>query len=119
MEFLSQRGIPFVAKDVSTDLEARAELIALGSRSTPTITVVADVLVGFTPAKLRALLGRCRPRRSHPQHAVARRRYRRPQHEREGEPEHVARVDRIDDAVVPQARAPVVGARLLFVLGED
>jgi len=32
MEFLSQRGIPFVAKDVSTDMEARVELIALGSR---------------------------------------------------------------------------------------
>ena len=58
MEFLSQRGIPFVAKDVSTDLEARAELIALGSRSTPTIKVGGDVLIGFNPAKLLALLGR-------------------------------------------------------------
>ena len=58
MEFLSQRGVPFVAKDVSTDLEARAELIALGSRSTPTIKVGGDVLIGFNPAKLVALLGR-------------------------------------------------------------
>ena len=58
MEFLSQRGIPFVAKDVSTDTEARAELIALGSRSTPTIKVGAEVLIGFNPAKLLALLGR-------------------------------------------------------------
>ena len=58
MEFLSQRGIPFVAKDVSTDLEARAELIALGSRSTPTIKVGDEVLVGFNPTKLLALLGR-------------------------------------------------------------
>ncbi len=58
MEFLSQRGIPFVAKDVSTDLEARAELIALGSRSTPTIKVGSEVLIGFNPAKLLALLGR-------------------------------------------------------------
>ncbi len=58
MEFLSQRGIPFVAKDVSTDLEARAELIALGSRSTPTIKVGGEVLIGFNPAKLLALLGR-------------------------------------------------------------
>ncbi|PYP66483.1 MAG: glutaredoxin family protein [Gemmatimonadetes bacterium] len=58
MEFLSQRGIPFVAKDVSTDLEARAELIALGSRSTPTIKVGGEVLLGFHPAKLLALLGR-------------------------------------------------------------
>jgi len=58
MEFLSQRGIPFVAKDVSTDLEARAELIALGSRSTPTIKVGPEVLIGFNPAKLLTLLGR-------------------------------------------------------------
>ena len=58
MEFLSQRGIPFVAKDVSTDLEARAELIALGSRSTPTIKVGSEVLIGFNPAKLLAALGR-------------------------------------------------------------
>jgi len=57
MEFLSQRGIPFVAKDISTD-EARAELIALGSRSTPTIKVGVEVLIGFQPAKLLALLGR-------------------------------------------------------------
>ena len=58
MEFLSQRGIPFVGKDVSTDMEARAELVALGSRSTPTIKVGGDVLIGFQPAKLLALLGR-------------------------------------------------------------
>ena len=58
MEFLSQRGVPFVAKDVSTDTEARAELMALGSRSTPTIKVGGDVLIGFNPAKLVALLGR-------------------------------------------------------------
>ena len=58
MEFLSQKGIPFVAKDVSTDTEARAELIALGSRSTPTIKVGSEVLIGFNPAKLLALLSR-------------------------------------------------------------
>ena len=58
MEFLSQRGIPFVAKDVSTDTEARAELIALGSRSTPTIKVGSEVLIGFNPTKLLALFGR-------------------------------------------------------------
>src|SRR5436189_286290 len=48
MEFLSQRGIPFVAKDVSTDMEARVELIAPGSRSTPTIKrIVGDEGFGF------------------------------------------------------------------------
>ena len=57
MEFLSRSGVPFVAKDVSVDLEAREELIALGSRSTPTIKVGVEVLIGFSPAKLGKLLG--------------------------------------------------------------
>ena len=57
MEFLSQKGVPFVAKDVSTDLDARQELITLGSRATPTITVDGQVLIGFDPKKLAALLG--------------------------------------------------------------
>jgi hypothetical protein len=57
MEFLSQKGVPFVSKDVSVDPDARAELIALGSRSTPTIKVGDDVLIGFNPTKLSQLLG--------------------------------------------------------------
>jgi glutaredoxin len=57
MQFLSQKGVQFVAKDVSADPEARRELIALGSRSTPTIKVGDEVLIGFNPAKLQALLG--------------------------------------------------------------
>jgi len=57
MEFLSHKGIVFTAKDVSVDLEARQELIALGSRATPTITVDGQMLIGFDPTKLAALLG--------------------------------------------------------------
>src|SRR2546425_1833807 len=56
---------------------------------------------------------------SHAKDAVLRRRDRRAQHHGEREPEQVAGVDGIDDAVVPEARAGVVGARLLLVLGED
>jgi len=57
MEFLSQKGVAFVAKDVSVDHEARDELIALGSRSTPTIKVGDQVLIGFSPSKLTTALG--------------------------------------------------------------
>ena len=57
MEFLSQKKVAFVAKDVSVDLEARDELIALGSRSTPTIKVGDQVLIGFSPSKLATALG--------------------------------------------------------------
>ena len=57
MEFLSHKGIAFTAKDVSTDLEARQELINLGSRATPTITIDGDVFIGFDPTKLSNKLG--------------------------------------------------------------
>jgi glutaredoxin 3 len=57
MEFLSQKGIPFTAKDISSDMEARKELINLGSRATPTITVDNDVIIGFDRARLSSLLG--------------------------------------------------------------
>ena len=57
MEFLSQKGVAFVAKDVSVDIEARQELIALGSRATPTIKVGDEVMIGFNPGKLAQLLG--------------------------------------------------------------
>ena len=56
MDFLSHQGVPFTAKDVSSDPEARQELIALGSRATPTITVDGQVLIGFDPTKLAAVL---------------------------------------------------------------
>lgn len=56
MDFLKQRGVPFVAKNVFTDEQAQRELIALGSQSTPTVRIGDDVLVGFSPAKLTKLL---------------------------------------------------------------
>ena len=39
--FLSLRGAEYVEKNVSTDLEGRAELIAMGYDSTP-VTVIGD-----------------------------------------------------------------------------
>ena len=57
MEFLSQKGVAYTAKDISTDMEARKELVGLGSRATPTITVDNEVIIGFDRAKLSTLLG--------------------------------------------------------------
>ena len=55
-QFLALRGVEFVEKNVSTDLEGRAELQALGFDSTP-VTVVGDsVLEGFDVAELDAAL---------------------------------------------------------------
>ena len=57
MEFLSQKGIAYTEKNIASDVEARNELVALGSRATPTITVDNEVIIGFDRAKLSALLG--------------------------------------------------------------
>jgi glutaredoxin len=57
MEFLKQKGVPFTARNVSEDAEAQQELIALGSRSTPTIKVGDEILIGFSPSKILKALG--------------------------------------------------------------
>jgi glutaredoxin len=56
MEFLKERSIAFTPRNVSTDLAARAELIALGSRTVPTTLVDGTMVVGFELARLKALL---------------------------------------------------------------
>jgi glutaredoxin-like protein NrdH len=57
MEFLTKKGIPFTAKNVSNDPEAQEELLALGSRSTPTIKIGDEILIGFSPSKINKALG--------------------------------------------------------------
>jgi glutaredoxin-like protein NrdH len=56
MEYLKQKGIPFVAKDVLASEAAQQELVALGSRSTPTIKVGDEIMIGFSPSRLAKLL---------------------------------------------------------------
>jgi glutaredoxin len=57
MEYLSQRGIAFVAKDVVEDEDALRELVEdHHSRSTPTIVVDGQVLIGLDRGRLEALL---------------------------------------------------------------
>ncbi len=57
MEYLSQRGIPFTERNISTDPEALRELINLGSQATPTTLVDEQVVIGFDRARLNQLLG--------------------------------------------------------------
>lgn len=56
-EFLSQRDIPFVERDVLRDDEAMAELAELGYLTTPVIQVGDEVVVGFNRKRLEVLLG--------------------------------------------------------------
>ena len=55
-QFLSARNISFEYKDVQADPVALRELVELNSRSTPTIVVGEEVMIGFDPDRLDALL---------------------------------------------------------------
>ncbi len=54
--FLASRKVPFTYKDVQADPQAFRELMDLGSRSTPTLLVGNEVMIGFDPEKLDAML---------------------------------------------------------------
>ena len=56
-EFLSQRGIAYTSRDVSSDPAAMDELAKLGYMTTPVTTIDGQVVVGFDQKRLAALLG--------------------------------------------------------------
>jgi glutaredoxin 3 len=56
-EFLSQKGVPFVERDVVKDPQAFEELAKLGYLTTPVIVVDGQVVVGFNRKRLEQLLG--------------------------------------------------------------
>ena len=58
--FLQTRNIPFQYRDVQADPQAFRELMDLGSRSTPTLKVGDEVMIGFDPVRLEAMLGAAR-----------------------------------------------------------
>ena len=55
--FLTERGVEFTARDVSTDPEALEELTGLGYMATPVTVVDGDAIVGFDSRRLEELLG--------------------------------------------------------------
>ncbi|MGC2162017.1 MAG: glutaredoxin family protein, partial [Silvibacterium sp.] len=55
-QFFAAHNIPFEYKDVQADPAALRELVKLNSRSTPTIVVGDEVMIGFDPDRLEALL---------------------------------------------------------------
>ena len=56
-QFLKARQVAFEYRDVQADPTALQELTELNSRSTPTIVVGDEVMIGFDPKRLDALLG--------------------------------------------------------------
>jgi glutaredoxin len=55
-EFLSQRGVDFIERDVVYDEVALAELEKLGVMTTPVTVIDGEVVVGFDRPKLEHLL---------------------------------------------------------------
>jgi glutaredoxin 3 len=57
VEFLSQKGVEFVEKNVRADKAALKELLHQGFQSTPVTIIDGQSVVGFDQAKILELLG--------------------------------------------------------------
>lgn len=55
-EFLSQKGVAYVERNVAEDAQALEELTALGYMTTPVLKVGDEIVIGFDRARLDALL---------------------------------------------------------------
>ncbi|MGI6114468.1 MAG: glutaredoxin family protein [Mahellales bacterium] len=55
-QYLNDRNVPFTEKNVSTDINARRELISKGYMGVPVILVGDETIVGFDKAKLDRLV---------------------------------------------------------------
>ena len=56
-DFLSQRNVPFVERDVMNDKSAMDELMKIGVLTTPVTVIDGEVVVGFDRARFEELLG--------------------------------------------------------------
>lgn len=57
MAYLSERGIPFEDRDITRDPSAVQDLVyKYGSRSTPTLIIGEEVMIGFDAQRLEQLL---------------------------------------------------------------
>jgi len=55
-EFLSQRSVLYVERNVAVDERALEELTALGYQTTPVVIVDGEIVIGFDRARLEKLL---------------------------------------------------------------
>jgi len=56
MEYLSQKGVPFIAKNVVRDPSAMQALMRLGLRLLPVLVIGDQRLSGFNPKEIDAAL---------------------------------------------------------------
>ena len=55
-EFLSQRNVPFVERDIMNDQSAMDELMKIGVLTTPVTVIDGEVVVGFDRGRFEKLL---------------------------------------------------------------
>lgn len=56
-EFLTQHNVQYEPRNVAEDPEAMDELMHLGVATTPVTVIDGEIVVGFDPKRLMALLG--------------------------------------------------------------
>jgi glutaredoxin len=56
MEYLSQKGIEYVEKNVGKSPEARQELVNMGTMALPVLLIGNQRLTGFNPGQIDAAL---------------------------------------------------------------
>ncbi|MBN2287417.1 MAG: glutaredoxin family protein [Tissierellales bacterium] len=55
-DYLKSKGVDFTEKNVSTDLEARKELMGMGFMGVPIIMIDGQIVEGFNRAKIDELI---------------------------------------------------------------
>ncbi len=56
-DYFNEKGVAYTEKNVSTDIEARKDLMSKGFMGVPVIYVEDEVIQGFDKARLDVLLG--------------------------------------------------------------
>jgi glutaredoxin len=54
---LREKGVDYVEKNVSTDNQARKELMSMGHMGVPVVLIDGEEVVGFDKDRIDALLG--------------------------------------------------------------
>jgi glutaredoxin len=54
---LKEKGVDYVEKNVSTDNQARKELMSMGHMGVPVVLIDGEEVVGFDKDRIDALLG--------------------------------------------------------------
>lgn len=55
-EFLSRKGVAFQEYNVRENQQALQELLAMRSNATPTVVIDGEMIIGFDPGRMDALL---------------------------------------------------------------